>query len=118
MKHLKFALLAIIASSSSFCLAENSANYRYAGSTTSKEVCRAIVNDDVKGLQRALRLHRQTLVYAYSFRDLASRAIAGSFTCNGLELRDFSYNVGSQKALGFLSTGSGVVEEQVVFTGK
>jgi hypothetical protein len=108
----------MIAFSSSFCLAENSAKYRYSGNTVGKQVCRAIVNDDVKALRRALHSYRQTLLYAYSFNDLAGRAITGSFTCNDMALREFSYDVGSRQALDFLNRGAGVVEEQVVFTEK
>jgi hypothetical protein len=118
MKLLKFVLIALIAFSSSFCLAENSANYRYAGNTIGKEVCRAIVNDDVNALRRALHSYRQTLVYAYSFNNPASRALAGGFTCNDMDLQDFSNSVGAQRTFGFLSVDAGHVGNQVVSVEK
>jgi len=35
-----------------------------------------------------------------------------------MELREFSHKVGAQQVLGYLTTETGIVEEQVVATGK
>ena len=115
----KMALIALIAFSSGFALADNSVNYRFSGDSLGRQVCRAIVHDDVAKLQQVLRFHKQTLVYRYSFNDTASSsAITRSFKCNDMALQDFSYRVGAQQVLGFLTAGKGVVMEQVVSTEK
>jgi hypothetical protein len=118
MRFVKYFLVAVIAFSSTFCFAGNPANYRYSGNNMGKQVCRAIVNDDVKSLRRALHSYRQTLVFGYSFDNPSGRALAGSFTCNNMELRQFSQAIGAREALGFLNTGTGFVEEQIVSSGK
>jgi hypothetical protein len=118
MKFKRMFLMALVAFSSGFALADNSVNYRFSGDSVGRQICRAIVHDDVGKLQQVLRLHRQSLVFAYTFSDLASHSIAGSFKCNDMELRDFSNKVGAQQILGYLNTESGRVEEQVVSTNK
>jgi len=50
MKLMKHFLTAIIAFSSTLCLAENVVRYKFSGNLVGKQVCRAIVNDDVKDL--------------------------------------------------------------------
>jgi hypothetical protein len=118
MKFTMTSLVLFIAFSSELSLADNSVNYRYTGNSVGKQVCRAIVQDDVKKLEKVLRNHRQTLVYAYTFNDLASHSIAGSFKCNDVALLEFSQRVGAKEVLGYLSTGKGIVTEQVVSIGK
>ncbi len=118
MKSMRIILMALVAFSPGLVLADNAVNVKYAGNAVGKQVCRAIVRDDVKKLQKVLQSYRNTLIYAYSFHDMASRALAGSFTCNDMELRDFSDSVGAEQVLGYLTTAHGRVEEQVVVVGK
>jgi hypothetical protein len=99
-------------------LAENAFNYRYTGDSVGRQVCRSIVRDDVSRLSKVLKFHRKRLGHAVYTKGLTSQAIAGSFKCNDLALQEFSYDVGAQNVLGYLTTGSGTVEEQVVSTGK
>jgi hypothetical protein len=110
--------IALIAFSPGFSLADDSVNYRFSGDSLGRQVCRAIIRDDVAKLQQVLRFHRQTLAYRYSFNDTTSQAIAGSFKCNDMRLQDFSKTVGAQQIAGFLATGNKVVSEQVVYSGK
>ena len=118
MKFKMTSLLLFIAFSSAFSLAENPVNYRYTGDSVGRQVCRSIVRDDVNKLKKVLKFHRQRLGHAVYTSGLASQAIVGSFKCNALALQDFSYEVGSQNVLRYLTTDRGTVEEQVVSTGK
>jgi hypothetical protein len=118
MKFKMMSLVVYIAFSSAFSVAENSVNYRYTGDSVGRQICRSIVRDDVNKLKKVLKLHRQKLGHAVYTKGLASQAIVGSFKCNALALQDFSYEIGSQNVLGYLTTGRGTVEEQVVSTEK
>jgi hypothetical protein len=118
MKSMRIIVMALVAFSPGLVLADNAVKFKYAGDPVGKQVCRAIVRDDVKQFQKVLRSYRKTLVYRYSFNDPAGRALAGSFTCNDMELREFSYSVGAEQVLGYLTPAHGRVEEHVVVVGK
>jgi len=87
----------------------------YVGHTSAKGVCRAVVENDVKGLQRQLAMHRWTLPFAYQY-SLRSRGVAGNFTCNDMELLDFADSVGAREVSSYLASGDSAPRQQVSST--
>lgn len=97
-------------------LARQSGNFRYVGNNLAKQVCKAIAEDDVSKLRRALRAHQRGLVRNYSF-DTSGRQVSRDFTCNGMEVQVFSEHVGASKVASFFSAGQ-MPDAQVAASGR
>jgi hypothetical protein len=117
MKILRFGLMALTILLPEVALPDSSFNFRFSGDSFARQVCNAVVHDDVEKLLRLLRSHRLTLAYGYSFNE-TDRAITGSFKCNDMDLQKFSEGIGANEISGYLERGSEAVNQQVVSSGK
>lgn len=107
------ALLPASAMAESF-LSESDVTYR--GDLAARQLCRAVVNDDVKNLEFGLRQIRRNALASYLF-DEKSDAIVRSVTCNGMELLTFADEIGARSVSNYLGEGTVTIEE-VVVTGQ
>ncbi len=89
----------------------------YSGNKLAAQICRAVVNDDVGRLRMLLRSYRQTVPHGYMFQ-LDNEGVAQDFTCNNLDLQQFSNQVGAQRVSSFFSGDSGGVQSQVAASVK
>ena len=85
---------------------------KYVGDNSAKGVCRAIVEDDAEQLQHQLGMQKREMTYGYQYT-LLSNEVAGSFTCNDMELLDFSASVGARDVSSYLATGESKSRPQV-----
>ena len=87
-------------------------NVKYVGDNSARGVCRAIVEDDAEKLQHQLGMQRRKMTYGYQY-SLLSREVAGSITCNDMDLLDFSASVGARDVSSYLATGESEPRPQV-----
>ncbi len=117
MKISKVVILAVTMCLPGLALAAEPANFKYAGNALAKQVCKAVVRDDVDRLKQVLRSYQNTLAYGYTY-DLGGREIARDFTCNNMDLQEFSYHVGAHRVSGYFANDTGVPKEQVAVAAK
>ena len=90
---------------------------RIKGDLSAIQVCRAILDNDVAKLHLLLRDEKLTVVYGYQ-QDLTSDGVARNFTCNDMDLAEFSYKVGADLVSNYLSTGQEVTSKMISYTGQ
>jgi hypothetical protein len=105
MKHRILVSLALVACAPALVVAEQSADVHYSGDRLATQVCRAVVDDDVARLRMLLRSYRQSLTHGYMFQ-VDKDGIARDFSCNNLNLQQFSDQVGAQKVSGYFAGDS------------
>lgn len=93
-------------------LAKQSGNFRYVGDNLAKQVCTAVVNDDVRKLRLVLLTYKQSLAHRYTV-DTAGRKVLRDFKCNGMDVEEFSQQVGATKVASFI-TGAGQASDAQV----
>lgn len=76
----------------------------YHGPSKAVGVCRAIANDNPDRLRHQLSLQRRRMTWGYQY-GLLSEEVAGSFTCNEMELIDFAASIGAEDVTRYLATG-------------
>jgi hypothetical protein len=96
--------------------ARQSGNIRYVGSNLAKQICKAVMNDDVSRLKLVLRDYKQSLSHSYTF-DPAGRELSRDFTCNDMDVDEFSRHVGASKVASFISGTGQIPDTQVAVTG-
>ena len=81
-------------------------NVKYVGDRIGRHICSAIVHDDTGDLKRLLK--QRWALQAYHYRlAINSRVIVGSYTCNGLKLLPFAYDIGAENISKYLNGGKG-----------
>lgn len=83
---------------------------KYQGAGAAVSVCKSVVADDPERLRQLLHQHRSAMVASYRY-DLNSPAVAGSYTCNDMELAAFADEVGADDIASFLNKGYVEMEE-------
>jgi hypothetical protein len=96
--------------------ARQSGNFRYVGNNLAKQICKAVMNDDVSQLKRVLHDYQQSLSHRYMF-DLAGRELSRDFTCNDMDVDEFSRRVGASKVASFISGTGQTPDTHVAVTG-
>jgi len=117
MKTSAWVLVVLVACLPRLAAAEDMANVRYAGNSLGKQVCRAVVEDDVRKLQQALRAYRNSLASGY-LQSEGPRGVAQDFTCNGLALQAFSFSIGARKVSAYFAADAGRPIEQLAATAE
>ena len=92
------------------------ADVKYRGDLTARQICRAVVDDDVQGLEFGLKQIRRDALASYMFNE-RSDAIVRSVSCNGMELLTFADEIGARSISNYLGEGTVTIEE-VVVTGQ
>lgn len=108
--------LALVACVPALAFAEQSSATRYEGNELGVQICRAVVNDDVAKLRMLLRSYRQTVSYGYMFK-LDKSGVAKDFTCNNMNLEQFSLHVGAQKVAAHFAGDTGAEQSQLAASG-
>ena len=80
------------------------AERKYIGPSSAIGVCEAVIENDADRLRHELNAQRRRMLFGYSHR-LRSHEIAGSFTCNDMELLDFSVSIGADDITRYLEEG-------------
>jgi hypothetical protein len=117
MKIKRIVLISVMAGLPGLALADEATNVRFAGSSQGKQVCKAVVQDDVKMLKRALRSYQSSLVFRYA-HDNSGRDVARDFTCNNMDLWTFAGSMGAQRVAGYIAGDAGADEAQLAVAGK
>lgn len=117
MNSIQFTILAALVSLPAWSLAGEAGDFRYTGNNLARQVCKAVVDDDVPKLRLALRTYKQSLAHSYTF-DLDGRDLARDFTCNGMDVQEFSQQVGALTVAGFLNGTSQPSDAQVAASGR
>lgn len=90
---------------------------RIKGDLSAIQVCRAIVDNDVEKLHMLLRDEKMTVAYGYR-QDFSSDGVARNFTCNDMDLAEFSYKIGADLVSSYLSNGQEVTSKMISYTGR
>ena len=120
MKLIYLVLLISSVAVSQWSLAGQSANdpaAKYFGPSTARDVCRAVVKNDAERLQKLLAFQRKSMAFGYQVEP-TGRRIAGSFTCNNMELLDFAESIGANGVSSYLATGRVTRQTEVVSTNR
>jgi hypothetical protein len=112
MKIKRIVLMSVMVCLPGMALADGATNVRFVGNSTGKQVCKAVAQDDVKKLRRALRSYQGTLTHAYT-QDRDGRDVARDFNCNNMDLQAFADSIGSQKVAGYIAGDAGADKTQV-----
>ena len=100
MKTRKLVLIVSSVLLPQMALADNVGNYKYDGDSTARQICKAIVLDDAKKLKRLLHSYRSSRVNSYH---VSTREMSQDFSCNEMDLDQFSYYMGAQKVSSYLT---------------
>jgi len=111
------ASMALVACVSQVAFADQSGNVNYSGNAIAKRVCKAVVQDDVDKLRVLLRSYKQSVAFGYRFGPSA-RGLSRDFTCNDMDLEQFSYRIGAQKVSGYFAGEAEAAQSQLASTGE
>lgn len=117
MKINRILLFSVMVSLPGLALAEGAENFRYSGNSQARQICKAVVQDDVKVLRRTLRSYQTSLVSHYS-KETSGREVARDFTCNGMDLQVFAERVGARQVVGFIAGDAGTDKTQLAAAGE
>lgn len=117
MKISGMVLVVSVACLPGLAAADELATVGYSGNGLGRQVCKAVVQDDIAKLKRVLRSYQNTLAYGYT-QSRDRREVARDFTCNGMGLEAFSDSIGARNVSGYFAGDSTMAKEQLAATAE
>jgi hypothetical protein len=85
-------------------ISSESINYKFKGDQQAASICKAVISDDARALDRKLSIYQKQDRAKAQYLKKHSTALLSDFSCNDKSLFEFADNVGAYKVVRYLDS--------------